>query len=158
MNDCANSLSSIHFYYHFIIIGLYRYNSSPPARSRFTCGRNSRGSGGSCQCACGGEHMPGTKHCHWRYGTQLVWSGSGLNRLFLCHQCSRSSRTHVRCAHTSETDWTFPDSFPIKRWLALRQIKGWSRFVRCVSMSNEKARARHSTNYSSRRSETSEGV
>lgn len=51
--------------------------------------------------------------------TQLVWLGCGLNRPRLCHQCSRSSRTHVNNAHTRETDWDLPDSFPIKRGITL---------------------------------------
>lgn len=72
--------------------------------------------------------------------TQLVWLGSGLNRPCLCHQRSRSSHTHVNCAHTRETDWNLPASFPIKHWILLRQIKGWCCFVRWVSMSNERAR------------------
>lgn len=93
------------------------------------------------------EHMPGTTSAMGGNGTQLVWLGSGLNRPCLCHQCSRSSHTHVNCAHTRETDWNLPDSFPIKHQITLRQIKGRCCFVRWVSMSNERARARHSTSY-----------
>lgn len=67
----------------------------------------------------------------WGNDTQLVWLGSGLNRPRLCHQRSRSGRTHVNNAHTRETDWNLPDSFPIKHRMALRQIDGRrSPFVR----------------------------
>lgn len=93
------------------------------------------------------EHMPGTTSAMEGMAHSWFDWGSGLNRPCLCHQCSRSSHTHFNCAHTRETDWSLPDSFPIKYPITLRQITGWCCFVRWVSMSYEKARAKHSTSY-----------
>ena len=75
-----------------------------------------------CACYLCGTHAWHNR-CHGGNGTQLVWLGSGLNRPCPCHQRSRSSHTHVSCAHTRETDWSHPNSFPIKYWIRLWQIK-----------------------------------
>lgn len=109
--------------------------------SCFMCGRNSPDCLLAVWNTCLAQPVPREN------GTQLVWLGPGLNRPRRRHQRSRSSHTRVNCAHTRETDWNLPDPFPIKSWMTLRQIKGWCCFVRWVSMSNEKARARHSTSY-----------